>query len=233
MARQSIVLRGVRGAVLSSISSWSTFIPAALLVAGCANLQESTDVAPTSSSDHAATDKKEMSPIVGRKVKQARKASSYADMSANDIAVLAEKYYNGYGVAKDIAKGLDLFRLAAEKGSGYACRRLGLEYSDFAFDDQTPRDDKMARSWFEKGAELQDAESMYYLSEFVYNGRGGPKDEKRGTELLLAAARLKSQGAAHRAVKLNRKGTLALSPEDKLSFYVLDKQLRDNVTAMN
>lgn len=208
----------------------------AFLLASCDKLQEPVDVASTPTSEEApapTSSKKSMAPIVTKTPAEKMKSAAYKDMSADDLALLAEQhYYGSRSTKKDIAKALDLFRQAAEKGSGYACRRLGLEYSDFAFDDLTPRDDEVARNWFEMGAKLGDAESVFYLSEFVYNGRGGPKDEQRGTELLLKAARLSSQKAAHRAVKLDRKGSLLLSQEDKIQFYALDKDLRKNVTAL-
>lgn len=208
----------------------------ALLLAGCDKLQEPIDIGstpvPETPASSTAPGKKDMKPIVKSTPSKRIKAAAHGDMSAEDLVLLAEKYYyGGKGTKKNIAKALDLFREAAAKGSGYACRRLGLEYSDFAFDDLTPRDDKVARGWFEKGAQYGDAESMFYLSEFVFNGRGGPKDEQLGTEWLLKAARLSSQKAAHRAVKLDKKGTLLLPPEDKMRFYELDHQLHNETTA--
>lgn len=173
-------------------------------------------------------------PVTGKespiKVLKSVSLQKEGPKTAEDLVVLAERHYNGFHTKRNVKKALELFVEAANKGSGYACRRLGLEYSDFAFDDLTPRDDPKARAWFEKGAELGDAESMFYLSQFVYEGRGGPKNEKRATELLLSAARHKSQAAAHRVVKLASRGTVTISDEEKRQFYRLDKQLRDGVT---
>ncbi|MDR3285769.1 MAG: sel1 repeat family protein [Holosporales bacterium] len=146
----------------------------------------------------------------------------------DDIILQAEKYYSGAGVKKDIKKSLDLFRKAAQNGSGYACKRLGLEYSDFALDDLTPRNNKVAREWFEKGSKLGDAESTFYLSQFVFEGWGGEKDEKKATELLISAAHAKSKSAAHRVIKLSKKGNIKISDEDKRNFYALDKEFGDN-----
>ena len=171
-----------------------------------------------------------MQPIVREQPAEKLNRISKEDPSVERLVLLAEKYYNGFfGKERDVPKALRLFTEAADRGSGYACRRLGLEYSDFAFDDFTPRDDRKARAWFEKGAALGDAGSMFHLSQFVFEGRGGPKDEQRGTELLLQAARLESQGAAHRAIKLAKTGSITLTPEDKRNFYILDKQLRNAV----
>jgi TPR repeat protein len=144
---------------------------------------------------------------------------------------IAEDYYNGNSVPRDIGKSIKYFLKAAELGSGYACRRMGMEYSDFAFDDPTPRDDPKARAWFEKGAKLGDSESAYYLSEFLFEGRGGSKDEKRATEMLIKAGNLKSQRAAHRALKLEHKGSIVLSQKDKREFFALDRQLKQNQLA--
>lgn len=195
-----------------------------LLLSSCTTLNDEIN------SEASAPEQQKMQPIVHEKPVQTVKRVAKEDASAENLILLAEKHYNGMGgVKKNVPKALEFFVKAAEKGSGYACRRLGLEYSDFAFDDLTPKDYTKARKWFEKGTELGDAESMFYLSEFVFEGRGGPKDEKRGTELLLLAARHKSQGAAHRAIKLANKGSITLSPEDKKDFYVLDKHLRNAI----
>lgn len=210
---------------------------ALLLLSGCVQVQEPTDLVPTSNQTAKAASPTQMSPIVDsqksaantRNQKSVKLDKAFQNMSSDDLALQAERLYNGYGIQRDVPKALGLFRLAAEKGSGYACRRLGLEYSDFAFDDFTPRDDKLARSWFEKGSKLGDSECMFYLSEFVFEGRGGPKDEQRATQLLLQSARSDSQAAAHRLLKLNRKGSLQISEEDKMHFYILDKQLRNNI----
>lgn len=199
----------------------------AFVVSSCTTVKQEVVEEP---SQTLLPSKKEMDPVLHNNPSQILKTVSIQNHSPEDLVILAEKYYNGIGVKKDIVKGLSFFIQASEKGNGYACRRLGLEYSDFAFDDKTPRDDKKARAWFEKGVSLGDVESMFYLSEFVFEGRGGPKDEKRGTELLIQAARAKSQGAAHRIIKLANKGSITLSAEDKWNFYKLDKQLRDAIT---
>lgn len=172
-------------------------------------------------------------PLLGQPKKPAdvlKTASVESEESADSLVMRAEKMICGLGMKQNVFKALQLFRAAADKGSGYACRRLGMEYSDFAFNDATPRDDKHAREWFEKGTKYGDAESMFYLSQFVFEGRGGPKDEKRGTQLLLKAARANSRAAAHRALKLSKHGGLSLSVKDRQAFYRLDKQLRDGVT---
>lgn len=215
---------------------------------GCSSIQEEKDVLPPPGTATQATQPapeakaKEsagsttMAPLVtGKKPTPAQtiKQAGSKSKTADELVILAERYYSGIGETQDIVKGLSYFIQAANKGNGYACRRLGMEYSDFAFDDKTPRDDKKARAWFEKGAALGDSESMFYLSQFVFEGRGGEKDEARATSLLVQAAQNRSQKAAHRVLKLNKKGTVALSAKDKWDFYQLDKDLHDNITLMN
>lgn len=192
----------------------------------------STAPAPSASTAQAKTT---MEPVVQAKKRAAKPAAvlKQTKASGDELVLLAERHYNGIGCPRDVAKGLSYFVQAANAGNGYACRRLGMEYSDFAFDDQTPRDDKKARAWFEKGAALGDAEAMFYLSQFVFDGRGGPKDEQRGTALLIQAAQGRSQKAAHRALKLSKKGAFALSEKDKWDFYKLDKDLHDNIALKN
>lgn len=195
---------------------------------------------PASNSPVVQPSQTTVEPLTQKRKKKTKKPSAavlkqekQGKMSGDELVLLAEKYYNGIGETRDVAKGLSYFVQAANAGNGYACRRLGMEYSDFAFDDKTPRDDKKARAWFEKGAALGDAESLFYLSQFVFEGRGGPKDERRATSLLVQAAQNRSQLAAHRALKLNKKGVVTLSNEDKWKFYKLDRDLHDNIALKN
>jgi TPR repeat protein len=108
---------------------------------------------------------------------------------------------------------------------------MGLEFCDFALYDYTPKDDEKARKWFERGVGLGDPECMFYLSTFVFDGRGGDSDPERATLLLLQAASAKCQLAAHRALKLEKKGALTLAEEDRENYYALDRQLYRNVMA--
>jgi TPR repeat protein len=160
------------------------------------------------------------------KVTEVSKNTKKLDLSAKDLVGKAEKEY----YKKNIKKALALFNEAAEKGSGYACRRLGLEYSDYAFERLTPNDNVKAAQWFRKGADLNDPESMFYLSEFLFQGKGVQKDEQQGTEMLIKAAKSGSEAAAHRAVKLERNKKLKLSKSDKEAFCKLDKHFRDAIT---
>lgn len=202
-------------------------LPPPMLAPQTAEKESAASVSQTPAADQGQT---QMKPVVKKEKKSAPAAVlKQPKISPEELVVLAEKYYNGIGVTKDIVKGLSYFVQAAQAGNGYACRRLGMEYSDFAFDDKTPRDDKKARAWFEKGASLGDAESMFYLSQFVFEGRGGPKDEQRATSLLVQAAQNRSPKAAHRALKLSKKGTVTLSEKDKWDFYQLDVDLRNNI----
>jgi TPR repeat protein len=189
-----------------------------------------TATCSTDNSSASSTKKNDMSPVLNNSA-QVLNVASTENKSAEDLVILAEQYYNGLGVPQDIVKALAYFAEAAAKGSGYACRRLGLEYSDFAFDDKTPKDDVKARMWFEKGAQYGDAESMFYLSGLVFDGRGGDKDKNRGTQLLIQAANEGSHKAAHRALKLNKNGVLTLSHENQKMFIALDYQLRRDFIA--
>jgi TPR repeat protein len=158
---------------------------------------------------------------------------SNVPLSVDKLVSLAERHYSGLGVPQNIEKGLQYFVQAANAGSGYACRRMGMEYSDFALNDKTPRNYATARAWLEKGVALGDADSMFYLSDFLYNGRGGPVDKPRATKLLLNAAKSSSRGAAHRALKLSRTGALSISAEDTQAFKILDRNLQLNILAMD
>ncbi|MDR0632861.1 MAG: sel1 repeat family protein [Holosporales bacterium] len=206
----------------------------ALWLSGCTHICDTTDSEGSASREKVVAAANGPNLAAGETVKKRPvdviKAASIKGESAESLVERAERCYSGIGAKKNIHLSLSLFAKAADKGSGYACRRLGLEYSDFAFNDATPRDHKKARKWFEKGAELGDAECAFYLSQFVFEGWGGAKDEQKATELLISAARKDSMAAAHRAVKLAKKKLITLSAEDEKNFYVLDKRLRNAVT---
>lgn len=218
--------------IISKFLKNSSILITALALTSCTTSTETVD---TPENLPAPIEKKTMTPIVQKPQQspaQLLKSVSIGNESPENLVILAERYYNGVRVKKDIKKALKLFVKAAEKGNGYACRRLGLEYSDFAFDDLTPRDDQKARKWFEKGAKLGDSESMFYLSQFLFEGRGGPKDEAKASEILVSAARSNSRAAAHRALKLAKKHSISISQEDKAQFYLLDKNLHDAISLM-
>lgn len=221
---------------IQSITFFSSVLALAML-SGCTvpeHVVEEQLLAQAAPSEEAAA---KAVGVTGAKQKpvEVLKAASIQNRSPENLVILAERFYNGIKCKRDIPQAIKLFKEVAnlqsgtEHARGYACRRLGLEYSDFAFDDYTPRNDPEARRWFERGAALGDSESLFYLSQFVFEGRGGPKDEKRATQLLLSAARHNSQAAAHRVLKLAKNGSVKVSAEERAAFYRLDKHLRNEI----
>lgn len=231
----------------------SLLLLGALYFTGCSetikNADEVKPTPPANVENKTAKDDKFVDPsILIKKAVPAQKAApvaqkqktsepNYKKMKAEQLVVEAERIYSSY-IASNVleekkalgAKALKLFEKAANKGNGYACRRLGLEHSDFCFDDLTPLNYAEAFKWFQKGVELYDSESALHLSQFYFEGWGCKKDADKARILLLQSAKQGSLNAAHRALKLEKKKELMMTKEDKKELIKLDKIRNDTIT---
>ncbi len=95
----------------------------------------------------------------------------------NDLGVL---YYNGEGVAKDLAKAAEWYRKAAEKKHVRAQYNLGILYLD-------KEDFVSAAYWFGKAAEQGHAKALTNLGTLYYYGVGVTQDVDMAMELYNKA----------------------------------------------
>ena len=120
----------------------------------------------------------------------------------NDMAdtkyKLGMRYLKGDGVAKDAAKAVELFHIAAEQGYAKAQFYLGVCYSN---GEGVSQDKTEAVRWFRKAADQGIAQAQYNLGLCCYYGKGVPQDMKEVVKWLSKAA---DQGLAQAQDKLGR-----------------------------
>lgn len=105
------------------------------------------------------------------------------------LYVMAQAYDTGEGLARDPARALGLYKIAALRGSRAAKTALG---SYFYQGDILSRDPVLARRWFEQAATEGDADAMFNLGAMMMNGEGGAVDRTRAWVWLKIA-----QAGAH------------------------------------
>lgn len=88
---------------------------------------------------------------------------------------MAKRYEIGDGVAKDINKALDYYRILGDQGNAEAQVHLGNLY--FA-GNGVDKNQKEAIELYFKAAEAGNAEAQYNLGRIYYNGEGVKKDEE-------------------------------------------------------
>lgn len=110
-----------------------------------------------------------------------------AENDKSAIAVLANFYLYGVGVAKDTENAISYFEKAIEMGSGDAAWELGRLY--FNNDEGIPISHSRAVSYFEKGAELGNEDCYGALAECYINGRGVVENYPKGFEYAQRAAK--------------------------------------------
>jgi FOG: TPR repeat, SEL1 subfamily len=110
-----------------------------------------------------------------------------AENDRDAIAVLAQFYLYGVGIAKDIEMALELFNRAISLGSPDAAWELGLLYHHN--DEVVPVNKYKAVELFEKGAQGGNESCYGVLSECYLRGDGTSVDEKKAFEYALMAAK--------------------------------------------
>jgi len=90
----------------------------------------------------------------------------------------------GFGVRRDYALALSLYKQAAEIGSPEALFRIGLL---FANGQGVPRSPSDAARWYTRAAEFGDGLAQYNLAICYLSGNGVPKDAKRALFWMLIA----------------------------------------------
>ena len=108
---------------------------------------------------------------------------------------LAEAYYRGKGISKNVKKAVELWTRAAEQGHAGSQRSLGgVQY--FAWSKQngekyTGKDSSELGfiKLFRKAAKKKDRVAQYNLGALYFNGEGVPKDYKKAVEWWELAAK--------------------------------------------
>lgn len=132
--------------------------------------------------------------------KDYKKAVAYyraAAEAGNSIGlqVLAGYYLNGTPpLQKDLAKAIRLFSKAADLSTdGGAERELGNIYDA---GKELPRDVKLARYWYERGAAKGDHEAESKAGQYLFRGIGGPRNIAQALEWLEHASEADGAAAA-------------------------------------
>jgi TPR repeat protein len=129
----------------------------------------------------------------GSPPKPATSAPTIADLQRNaqagDAAAqyqLALHYFNGHGVSKDDAEGLEWLRKAAEAGHSLAQVSLGLAYRTGYYGIK--EDMNEAVKWLRRASDARDAHGQSELGFMYERGDGVTKDAAEAVRLYALAA---------------------------------------------
>lgn len=123
------------------------------------------------------------------------------------LYALAIAYDHGDGVAADPDRALALYKTAAMNGEAGAMTAIGTYF--YRGEAGLPRDDAMARRWFEQGAVGGDPDGMFNLAVMQAKGEGGALDRVKAWGWFRIADRLGHPQAAAAAAALEAKFTAA------------------------
>jgi len=108
--------------------------------------------------------------------------------NAAAIAVLAQFYLFGIGVAKDPELAVELFEKSISMGCGEAAWELGKQY--YNDDSELSQNRTKAVQVFEKGANIGDASCMGALAQCYLFGNGVPENYNKAFENAIRAAKV-------------------------------------------
>jgi TPR repeat protein len=129
--------------------------------------------------------------------------------NADALYACGRMYDLGEGGAKiDPKRALVYYKEAAAKGQPDAQNAIGLS---FYLGQGLPKDDKLARMWFERAAEGGSAEAMFNLAVMEANGEGGQQNLVEAYAWMRLAQRTGLDKAGPAAEELATK----LTPEQK------------------
>ncbi|MFH1726778.1 MAG: caspase family protein [Elusimicrobiota bacterium] len=110
----------------------------------------------------------------------------------NAQQVLAEMYFHGRGVPKDLKKAFELRMKSAEQGNMYAQSGLGnLHFNGTG----APKDYVESAKWYRKAAEQGEPGAQHMLGHQYWNGFGVKQDWKLAFDWLLKSAEQGNQYA--------------------------------------
>ena len=120
-----------------------------------------------------------------------RRAAEAGDPAG--MSFLGQLYMTGQGVPNDVAAGLELFRRAADLGHPEAQGVFGLS---LMLGQGVAENVPEGLRYIRLGAAQNDPQALTVLGKMTFVGEGGiTSDERRGIELLQAAAALGYQDA--------------------------------------
>lgn len=109
------------------------------------------------------------------------------DGNAAAVAVLAQFYLYGIGIAKDPEQAVEMFEKAIDMGCGGAAWELGKQfYND---DSELPQNYSRAVQIFEKGADLGDVSCMGALAQCYLLGKGTSENYDKAFDTAIRAAK--------------------------------------------
>lgn len=108
--------------------------------------------------------------------------------NAAAVAVLAQFYLFGIGIAKDTELAVELFEKAIEMGCGEAAWELGKQY--YNDDSELVQNRSKAVQVLEKGAELGDATCMGALAQCYLFGNGVSENDSKAFDYAIRAAKM-------------------------------------------
>lgn len=111
------------------------------------------------------------------------------------VAVLAQFYLFGIGIAKDAELAVELFQKAISMGCGEAAWELGRQY--YNVNSELDQDRSKAVAIFEKGAALGDVSCMGALAQCYLFGSGTPENNSKAFDYAIRAAKLGDVNGIH------------------------------------
>ena len=117
--------------------------------------------------------------------------------STYSLLTLAWLYEGAKLGPADMNVAISYYERAASEGSAEAHRRLGRLLYDLG-------EEEKARAAFEHGSQAGIITCMYWLGKMMLEGRGGPIEVNRGTELLETAAAQGHMFAKRRLLEIER-----------------------------
>lgn len=119
-----------------------------------------------------------------------QKAAQYSFAPAE--YALANCYAEGDGVSKDLAKAIELYRLASEHGNDEAKEKwlsFGSVQLDLGRQAFAKEDFKAAMEHFKKARDLGDAEAFYFIAQCFELGKGTEMDVEKAIALYAEGAK--------------------------------------------
>ncbi|MGX2983140.1 tetratricopeptide repeat protein [Helicobacter sp. 23-1045] len=124
-------------------------------------------------------------------------------MMRSACGMLAEHYYEGWGVRQDYIKALQYNKKACDFGSAESCAVTGRSYY---VGKGAKIDYKLAKSYLEKSCEMQSGFGCLGLGALYGEGKGVPKNLSKAKELFGKSCDFGNQDGCDGYKKLNERG---------------------------